>query len=172
MTKLVRLWVLFAALFTALPAFAYLELDKTTKSLYFAGRCMAPVLLREPVNTKDLREMPVQAAVPHLYGQDGKVWFGPDQNVVLVELSAGAACGINVFDEGLEEVEVFMEYWMTREDSPFSEMRTDVLDNGDVHLQYDGFCEGCGYHVHARAYWSKAANFTIYRVFATLPEKA
>ncbi len=172
MINLIRLFALIAACLAPLPSFAYLDLDKTTKSLFFAGRCMAPVLLREPVNTKDLREMPVQAAVPHLYGQDGKVWFGPDEAVVLVELSAGTSCGVNVFDEGLDEVEVFMGYWMGRDDSPFTDMTRDVLDNGDVHLKYDGFCEGCGYHVHARAYWVKAAQFTIYRVFATLPEKA
>jgi len=172
MIKLMRLFGVLAALLMPLPSFALLDLDNTTKSLYFAGRCMAPVLLREQVNTKDLREMPVTAAVPHLYGQEGRVWFGGDESVVLIELAEGASCGINVFDEDLDTVKTFMSYWMDRDDSPFTEINTEVRENGDVHLIYDGFCEDCGYHVHARAYWIKEAQFTLYRVFATLPEKA
>lgn len=161
-----------AAVLLPLQAMAFIDLDSTPKSMFFAGRCMAPVLLREPVNTKDLREMPVTYAVPHLYGKDGRVWYGDDDSLVLVELDEGASCGINVFDEDLEDVEAFMTYWMEREDSPFTESTIETLEGGDVRISYDGFCETCGYHVHARAIWVKEARFTIYRVFATLPEKA
>ena len=159
------------ALMMALPAQAFTDLDAMPKSLYFAGRCLAPVLLREEINTKDLREMPATFAVNHLYGQDGKVWHGDDDRVVLIELE-GASCGINVFDEDLEEVERFMAYWLTREDSPFTDVSTETLESGDVRISYDGFCEACGYFVHARALWLRDSRFTIYRVFATLPEKS
>lgn len=153
------------------PALAITDLETTTKSLFFAGRCLAPILLREPTNTKDLREMPVAFAMHHLYGQDGSVWHGEDENVVLVDLAEGASCGINVFDEDLGTVEDFMSYWMDREDTPFTETATETLESGDVRITYDGFCDACGYHVHVRALWLKEPRFTIYRVFATLPEK-
>ncbi|MEO1732482.1 MAG: hypothetical protein AAFR45_02460 [Pseudomonadota bacterium] len=169
----VLVWLGLAALGPlAAQAFPISDLEKTPKSQFFAGRCLAPILLREEVSTKDLREMPVMSAVPHLYGQSGTVWYGPDENVVLVDLDAGASCGINVFDEDLAEVEAFMAYWLERADSPFTEMSTEMLAGGDVRISYDGFCEACGYHVHARAIWVREAQFTIYRVFATLPEKA
>ena len=145
-------------------------LDDTPKSLFFAGRCMAPVMLREEVSTKDLRELPVSYAVPHLFGEDGTVWQGSDADLLLVKLYAGAACGINVFDEPLREVEAFMDYWLIREDSPFalSERKEDAQS---VTLIYDGFCETCGFNVHARALWLKDSQFSIYRVFATTPER-
>ncbi|MEO0634399.1 MAG: hypothetical protein AAFY52_09790 [Pseudomonadota bacterium] len=146
-------------------------LDTTPKSLFFAGRCLAPVLLREPVNTKDLREMPTTFAAAHLYGKDGKVWHGTSDDIVLVELAEGASCGINVFDEDLETVETFMTYWLERDDSPFDESTVETLESGDVRISYDGFCETCGFRVHARALWVREAQFTIYRVYATLPEK-
>ncbi|MEM6310465.1 MAG: hypothetical protein AAF754_10480, partial [Pseudomonadota bacterium] len=105
-------WLSFALSFVILigltapvQADEILTLDKTPKSLFFAGRCLAPVLLREEINTKDLREMPTQFAVPHLYGKSGKVWHGEDDTIVLVQLDEGASCGINVFDEDLPEVE-------------------------------------------------------------------
>lgn len=147
------------------------DLETTPKSLFFAGRCLAPILLREEVSTKDLREMPASFAVNHLYGQDGRVWYGEDDSVVLIELSEGASCGINVFDEDLPEVERFMEYWLTREDSPFRDSTSETLASGDVRISYDGFCKPCGYNVHARALWLRESRFTLYRVFATLPEK-
>lgn len=169
-----RVKLLAVLMMLAMPAQAddILALDQTPKSLFFAGRCLAPVLLREEINTKDLREMPATYAVPHLYGKSGKVWHGEDDSMVLIELDEGASCGINVFDEDLPEVEEFMTYWLTREDSPFTDTNTATLENGNVRISYDGFCESCGYHVHARALWLKDSRFTIYRVFATLPEKA
>lgn len=148
------------------------NLDSTQKSLFFGARCLAPVMLREPINTKDLREMPVTHAVNHLYGKSGKVWFGVDDSMVLVELDEGASCGVNVFDESYEEVETFMAYWLERDDSPFTEIAAETLASGDKRISYDGFCEKCGFNVHARALWIAASQFTIYRVFATLPEKS
>jgi hypothetical protein len=150
---------------------ARLDVESSTKSLYFAGRCLAPVLLREDVNTKDLREMPQTVAVQHLYGQSGKAWYGIDESVILIELDEGASCGINVFDEDLPDVEQFMEYWLTRDDSPFTDITQETTARGDVRILYSGFCESCGYHVHAHALWLREARFTIYRVFATLPER-
>ena len=160
------------ALALPFPALALTDLDSTPKSMFFAGRCLAPVMLREEVNPKDLREMPTTYAVQHLYGKSGKVWHGDDDSVVLVDLEEGASCGVNVFDEDLEDVEEFLTYWLERDDSPFSDIQTETLDNGDVRISYDGFCEDCGFNVHARALWVKNARFTIYRVYATLPEKA
>ncbi|WP_134643056.1 hypothetical protein [Pseudaestuariivita atlantica] len=155
----------------AVPAAAQVaDLETTPKSLFFAGRCMAPVMLREDISTKDLRQLPVQAAVPHLFGEDGEVWQGLDPSVLLVKLQ-GANCGINVFDEELPEVEAFMDYWLDREDSPFELTERKETDQA-VTLLYDGFCESCGFNVHARALHLKADRFTVYRVFATLPEKA
>jgi hypothetical protein len=154
------------------PAWAMLDLETTPKSLFFAGRCLAPVLLREPVNTRHLQEMPASVAVDHLYGKTGRVWYGDDDSVVLVDLEEGASCGVNVFDEDLPEVERFLDYWLTRDESPFSDRKTEVLESGDVRISYDGFCEACGFNVHARALWLKESRFTIYRVFATLPEKS
>ena len=161
-------------LMLALPAQAeeLLDLDSTPKSLFFAGRCLAPVLLREPINTKDLREMPSIHAVGHLAGKSGRVWHGENDDVVLIELDEGASCGINVFDEDLPEVEDFMAHWLTRDDSPFTDIATETLEGGNVRISYDGFCDSCGYHVHARALWLKDSRFTLYRVFATLPEKS
>lgn len=153
------------------PAQSLDEREASPKSQFFAGRCLAPVLLREPVNTKFLTEMPAEFAANHLYGQEGKVWFDIDDSIVLVELDEGASCGVNAFDEDLTEVEDFMAYWLTRDDSPFTDVNVRTLETGDVRVEYDGFCEACGYHVHARALWFKDARFTIYRVFATLPEK-
>ena len=139
--------------------------------MFFAGRCLAPVLLREEINTKDLREVPATYAVPHLYGKSGTVWHGENQNILFIAFDEGASCGVNVFDEDLDEVEAFMAYWLERDDSPFTETTSDVLSYCDVRITYDGFCESCGYHVHARAIWVREARFTIYRVFATLPER-
>lgn len=163
---------LILALAMPFQAFGFTDLDTTTKSLYFAGRCLAPVLLREDVNTKDLREVPPVFAVQHLYGQSGRAWHGADDSVILIELDEGASCGINVFDEDLPEVEEFMTYWLTRDDSPFTEVNKETLSTGDVKISYDGFCEVCGYFVHAQALWLKDSRFTVYRVFATLPEKS
>lgn len=160
-----------ALIWTPIASLAFTDLDSTPKSAFFAGRCLAPVLLREDVNTKDLRELPTTVAVQHLYGASGRVWYDGDDSLVFVELDAGAACGINVFDEDLDEVEAFMAYWLERDDSPFTDRATETLGNGDVRISYDGFCEACGYHVHARAIWVREAQFTIYRVYATLPEK-
>lgn len=164
-----------AALMMALPgpamAQGLTELDRTPKSLFFAGRCMAPVMLREEVSTKDLRQLPPVAAVPHLFGEAGEVWQGGDPNLLLVKLEAGAACGINVFDEELAEVERFMDYWLIRDDSPFAFTERKETEQATT-LIYDGFCEECGFNVHARALHLKADRFTVYRVFATLPEKA
>lgn len=167
-----KLFALIVAMFLPLQVTALTDLDSTTKSLFFAGRCMAPVLLREPINTKDLREMPASFAVNHLYGQSGRVWHGITDDVVLIELDEGASCGVNAFDEDFDDVDTFMTYWMEREDSPFTERKQETLGAGDIRISYDGFCEACGYHVHARVLWIKEARFTIYRVFATLPEKA
>ena len=162
-----------AFLLTALlasPAAAQVaDLETTPKSLLFAGRCMAPVMLREDISTKDLQELPAQAAVPHLFGEDGEVWQGLDPSVLLVKLQ-GAHCGINVFDEDLSEVEAFMSYWLDREDSPFAFTERKETDQA-VTLIYDGFCESCGFNVHARALHLVADRFTLYRVFATTPEK-
>jgi hypothetical protein len=171
-TGLARLCTLLLAGLLALPAQAFIDLDTTPKSLMFAGRCLAPVLLREPVNTKDLREMPVASAVNHLFGKSGRVWHDADDSVVLVELDEGASCGINVFDEDREDVEGFMAYWLERDDSPFTESAVETLDAGNVRITYKGFCADCGFHVHASAVWIKEARFTIYRVVATLPEKS
>ena len=167
---------LFLSILMALPVPAFAQaalttLETTPKSLFFAGRCLAPVMLREPVSTKDLREIPTQFATPHLYGRDGTVWHGADDSVVLVVLDEGASCGINVFDEDLEEVRRFMDYWLTREDSPFSEITEETTASGDIRITYEGFCEECGFFMHAQALHLKEAQFTIYRVFATLPEK-
>ena len=163
--------LLILALLLPLPSVASTDLEESPKSLFFAGRCLAPVLLREPVNTKFLTEMPVTFAVNHLYGQSGKVWFGDDDSVVLLEFDEGTSCGVNAFDEDLDEVEAFMAYWLTRDDSPFTDVNVRTLESGDVRVEYDGFCEACGYHVHARALWLRKDRFTLYRVFATLPEK-
>ncbi len=171
MIKQALIAVLLAVVPLPLWSFAITDLEATPKSMFFAGRCLAPVLLREEVNTKDLREMPVTHAVHHLYGKSGTVWYGDDDRVVLVALDEGASCGINVFDEDLPEVEAFMAYWLEREDSPFTDVSTETLASGDVQISYDGFCESCGYHVHARALWVREAQFTIYRVYATLPER-
>ncbi len=164
--------VLWAAGTAALAQTAPLtDLDTTPKSLFFAGRCMAPVMLREDVSTKDLRQLPDVAAAPHLFGEAGEVWQGSDPGLLLVKLNAGAACGINVFDEDLGEVEDFMKYWLIRDDSPF-EFTERKETEAAVTLIYDGFCEQCGFNVHARALHLKADQFTVYRVFATTPEKA
>ena len=174
LVPLMRGWIvpaLLALLLLPQAGRAITDLETTPKSLLFAGRCLAPVLLREPVNTKDLREMPAGFAINHLYGQDGRVWYGSDDSVVFIELHEGASCGINVFDEDLAEVERFMAYWLTRDDSPFTDSATETLATGDVRISYDGYCDACGYHVHARALWLRDSRFTIYRVFATLPEK-
>jgi len=162
-----------ALLMTAAPLWAnsVTDLDATPKSLFFAGRCLAPVMLREPVNTKDLREVPTTFAVPHLYGQSGTVWHGLDESVYLINLDEGASCGVNVFDEDMQDVQEFMTYWLERDDTPFSESATETMDTGDVRISYEGFCESCGFFIHAQALWLKESRFTIYRVFATLPEK-
>ncbi|NRB04351.1 MAG: hypothetical protein HRU30_13935, partial [Rhodobacteraceae bacterium] len=128
----IKALAMLAALVMALPVpgQAFTDLDSTPKSLFFAGRCLAPILLREEVNTKDLREMPQTFAVNHLYGKSGKVWFGETDDVILIELDEGASCGINVFDEDLAEVEEFLTYWLERDDSPFSERNVETLDGG------------------------------------------
>ncbi|MGR3502183.1 hypothetical protein [Pseudaestuariivita sp.] len=164
--------ILMAALM-ALPVrgAAFMDLDSQPKSMFFAGRCMAPVLLREEISTKDLKQVPDAAAFPHLFGERGTVWHGDDPSLLLVKLDAGAFCGINVFDEELEDVEAFMSYWLDREDSPFEFTERKETDE-TVTLIYDGFCDDCGFNVHARALYLKADKFTVYRVYATTPEKA
>ncbi|MGR3492140.1 MAG: hypothetical protein ACU0DW_08785 [Shimia sp.] len=164
-------WHALALTIAATPTAAQLtDLDATEKSLFFAGRCMAPILLREAVSTKDLRQLPPPRAVAHLYGQQGTAWEGSDDRLILVDLEVGAACGVNVFDEDESEVAFFLDYWLTREDSPFTFTdRTETEDR--VTFAYDGFCEECGFNVHARAVWLREAEFTIYRIYATTPER-
>ncbi|MGR3468026.1 MAG: hypothetical protein ACU0CI_09110 [Shimia sp.] len=159
---------LILSLLVATPATAMTDLDATPKSLFFAGRCMAPILLREDVSTKDLRQFPAPAALPHLFGEAGTAWYGEEDDLILVDLEAGAACGVNVFDEVEADVRPFMDYWLIRDDSPFAftERRE---DDQTLTLLYDGFCAACGFNVHARAVHLKADRFTIYRVFATTP---
>ena len=168
MIELRKLLILLSVLM--MPAMAAATVDETSdKSLFFAGRCMAPVLLGKDVFIDGLGEMPHTQGAAHLYGAPGQVYYGESETVLLIR-HKNTSCGVNVFDETFEDVTSFLTHWLERPESPFTLTENVELDDGNRRVAYDGHCTECGFDVHARALWFKDANFTIYRLFATKPE--
>jgi len=146
-------------------------IDATEKSLMFAGRCMAQVFLGAPPDIDKLNEMPENDAMGHLFGSPGSVYFGVNDRYVMV-VHKPTHCGVNAFDETAEDMKQFFAFWLEREDSPFTLTESRIDDNGNALVFYDGHCTECGFDVHARGYWFRQEQFTIYRLFATKPEGA
>ncbi len=149
---------------------AALAVDEAAeKSVFFAGRCMAQMLNATPVDIDGLQEMPGPSAAGHLFGSPGQVFYGTDDRVVLI-LHNDRFCGVNAYDETAEDLGAFLAYWLERDGSPFALTEAETLANGDRRVTYDGHCTECGFDVHARGYWFRAEEFSIYRVYATKPE--
>lgn len=144
-------------------------IEKSEKSLLFAGRCMSQMLLGVAPDIEYLNEMPETAAQGHLFGSPGSVYYGVDDRYVMI-VHKPTHCGVNAFDESAEDMKAFFKYWLEREDSPFALTETRTDENGNELISYDGHCTECGFDVHARGYWFQEEQFTIYRLFATKPE--
>jgi len=146
-------------------------IESSEKSLMFAGRCMSQMFLGAPPDVTRLNQMPDDVAAGHLFGSAGAVYYGVDDRYVMI-VHKPTNCGVNAFDETAEEMTAFFEFWLEREDSPFALTESSTDENGNVRISYDGHCTECGFDVHARGYWFKEEQFTIYRLYATKPEGA
>lgn len=159
--------LLFSA--AALLAESAAEIERSEKSLMFAGRCMAQMMTGEVPDHDGLKEMPAEPAMGHLFGSKGQVFYGDDDRYVMI-VHKPTHCGVNAFEESAEQMRAFLSHWLERSQSPFKKTEDTVEDSGNVRVSYDGHCTECGFDVHARGYWFKTEEFAIYRVFATKPE--
>lgn len=144
-------------------------IERSEKSLMFAGRCMAMMFSGQAPDVRGLQLMPDESAMGHLFGSPGQVFYGVDDSVVMV-VHKPTHCGVNAFDETAEDMTAFLAHWLERDQSPFILSGTNTDEAGNVLVAYDGHCTECGVDVHARGYWFRQENFTLYRLFATKPE--